>query len=259
MSVDTKKQLKILGLFLVIYAFLTFVAYALIPTEQFLPTATGTPDTAAPPLQPLFALGAATIVFLLYGALGLAGYWFARRLLLPAVYREGASWGDWVLRPALIGLAAGVILVVGDLTFASAGRPDVTLHPGFPFSLIASATAAIGEEILFRSFVLGSWAFLISLILRRWNGTRLALWLGVVIAALAFSAGHLPAAMVLLGATTPAELPSTVLAEFALLNTFLGVVAGERYIRDGLVAAIGVHFWADIVWHVAWPLLNGGT
>jgi len=34
----------------------------------------------------------------------------------------------------------------------------------------------------------------------------------------------------------------------------LGVVAGERFMKDGLVAAIGVHFWADIVWHVLSPL-----
>jgi hypothetical protein len=83
--------------------------------------------------------------------------------------------------------------------------------------------------------------------------------LGVIAAALAFSAGHLPAAMILFGATNPSELPALVLAEFVLLNTFLGVAAGEGYIRDGLVAAIGVHFWADTVWHVAWPLLNGVT
>jgi len=24
----------------------------------------------------------------------------------------------------------------------------------------------------------------------------------------------------------------------------------------GLVAAVGVHFWTDIVWHVVWPLIN---
>jgi hypothetical protein len=206
-----------------------------------------------------YSLSAATIVFLVYGALGLAGYWFRARLLLPTVYREGASWQDWVHPASLIGLAAGVVLVAGDVAFASAGRPDVTLHPGFPFSLIAAATAAIGEEILFRSFVLGLWAFLFGLVLRRWNATQLALWLGVIVAALAFSAGHLPAAMVLSGASTPAQIPSLVLAEFALLNTFLGVVAAERYIRVGLVAAIGVHFWADFVWHVAWPFLSGGT
>jgi hypothetical protein len=28
----------------------------------------------------------------------------------------------------------------------------------------------------------------------------------------------------------------------------------QRYMRDGLVAAMGVHFWTDIIWHVIWLL-----
>jgi hypothetical protein len=33
------------------------------------------------------------------------------------------------------------------------------------------------------------------------------------------------------------------------------IAAGERYMKDGLIAAAGVHFWADIAWHVIYPLL----
>ena len=115
--------------------------------------------------------------------------------------------------------------------------------------------AGIGEEIMFRMFVLGLWAFLINLILRRWRATKLALWIANVIAALAFAAGHLPAAMMLLGVTTPDALPPVVLVELFLLNGIVAIVAGERYMRDGLVAAAGVHFWADVVWHVIFPLV----
>jgi len=39
-----------------------------------------------------------------------------------------------------------------------------------------------------------------------------------------------------------------------LLNGMIGLVAGERYMKDGLVAAVGVHFWTDIVFHVIWGL-----
>jgi hypothetical protein len=60
--------------------------------------------------------------------------------------------------------------------------------------------------------------------------------------------------MLIVGVETPAGLPPLVLAEIFLLNGVLGLVAGERYIKDGLLAAAGVHFWADIVWHVLWPL-----
>jgi hypothetical protein len=61
--------------------------------------------------------------------------------------------------------------------------------------------------------------------------------------------------MTILGVSTPAEIPAPVLLELFTLNSLVGLVAGERYMRHGLVAAIGVHFWADIVWHVLWPLV----
>ena len=102
---------------------------------------------------------------------------------------------------------------------------------------------------------MGLWAFLLNLLLRRWKATQAALWGGNIIAALLFSAGHLPAAMLFLGVLSPLEIPILALAEIFLLNSLVGLVAGERYMRDGLTAAIGVHFWADMVWHVIWPSL----
>jgi len=58
--------------------------------------------------------------------------------------------------------------------------------------------------------------------------------------------------------TSPTEIPILILAEGLMLNSLIGLVAGERYIRDGLIAAIGIHFWANVVWHIAWPLLGLG-
>jgi hypothetical protein len=58
--------------------------------------------------------------------------------------------------------------------------------------------------------------------------------------------------MILAGATTLTQLNPILLAETLLLNGLIGLVAGERYMKDGLIAAAGVHFWTDIVWHVLW-------
>ena len=256
MKTHDKRQLLVLALLLALFSALTFLAYAAIPAAQLLPPGQRSPGASSLVTDPVFALGIAAMIFIAYGLLGSVGYWFSRRLTLPGVFREGAGWKDWLLVPALAGLATGVALVLGDAVFTALGRPGINVHPPFPFAIIASATAAIGEEIIFRSFFLGSWAFILAIVLRRWKALRLALWLGVLIAALAFSAAHLPAAMVLLGASAPDQIPSTILVEFVLLNSLLGIVAGERYLKSGLVAAIGVHFWADVVWHVAWPLLS---
>jgi hypothetical protein len=69
---------------------------------------------------------------------------------------------------------------------------------------------------------------------------EIALWIGNIIAALPFSAGHLPGAMFILCLASPIQMPTLMLAEMFILNSAVGLVAGERYIRDGLIAAIGV-------------------
>jgi hypothetical protein len=77
-----------------------------------------------------------------------------------------------------------------------------------------------------------------------------------VIASLAFGAAHLPATMIAVGVATPAELPSIVIAEVFVLSGIVGIVAGERYMQEGLIAAVGVHFWTDVVWHILWPAIH---
>ncbi|MBL7199509.1 MAG: CPBP family intramembrane metalloprotease [Anaerolineae bacterium] len=250
---EQRSQLTVFAVLLCANALLAFLAYALgllqgLPEGQEL-----SPSLANVPAWVL-GLANAGIILVLYGLLGLAGLWCARKLELPGVYREGAGWRRWVGRPMLLGLIVGGVISLADLAFSTARDWDGFSHPPFPMSLIASATAGIGEEILYRAFVMSLWAFLWNLLLRRWRLTGLAIWIGNVAGALVFAAAHLPAAMFLLGASTLAELPRAVLAELLLLNGLLGLVAGERYARDGLVAAVGVHFWADIAWHVIWPL-----
>ena len=128
-------------------------------------------------------------------------------------------------------------------------------HPPFPVSILASLSAGIGEEIVFRGFVFGLWGLLLNGLLKRLNGRNAALWIANVIAALAFGAGHLGTLFVLTGAASLAELSPVLLIEMFLLNGIVGLVAGQRYMKDGLVAAAGVHFWTDVVFHVLWGLV----
>lgn len=249
-----KNQLVILGIFILTYAFLAILAYMVIPMDEIAPVQYEASMTSSIPAWQL-GLANAAIILVVYGLLGLVGIWFAGKLGLPGTFRERAGWKAWILWPLLLGVGAGIVLCLGDWIFIHAGWSQGFPHPSFPFSLIASATAGIGEEILFRSFVMGLWAFLLNALLKRSQATRLALRLANVIAALAFSASHLPGMMLLFGLTTLAQIPVTTLVELFLLNSIVSLIAGERYMRDGLVAAIGVHFWVDIIWHVIWPLV----
>ena len=257
MMVTARRQLGLFGVLLTLNALCVFIPFVLGLQNQFVPNREiSIPTTSYPPW--FLGLANAGLVLVLYGLLGIAGLWFARKLELPGVFREGAGWQRWIIQPMRIGGVVGLLIILIDRIFASTESWDGFEHPPFPMSLIASFAAGIGEEILFRMFVMGLWAFLIYLLLRRWSIPKsVALWVGNVIGALVFTAGHLPSVMFLLHVKTPAEIPPVVLIELVLLNGLVGLVAGERYIKDGLIAAAGVHFWTDIVWHVLWPLTFG--
>jgi hypothetical protein len=254
---NTRRQLTAFALLLGTNALLAFLLVAMGMQDQLAGMVQQDRPNELASIPPwVLGLANAGIILFLYGVLGLAGLWFARKLGLPGVFRERAGWRNWVTIPLVLGLVAGVILVVADCVFASLGDWEGLAHPAFPASLIASATAGIGEEIVFRVFVMGLWASLFSLLLRRGRGKGIVLWGANVMAALAFAAGHLPTMMLLFGVSSPAQMPPLVLVELFLLNGVVGLVAGERYMRDGLVAAAGVHFWTDVVWHVIWPLIG---
>lgn len=251
---NTKTQIKIFFLLLGIYALVAFLTYTLFPLDQLTGgQASGNPAAQLPGWQ--LGLANAAIVLVVYGALGLAGLWFCRKLGLPGIIRADAGWKGWFWLPLGLGLGVGAVLAVVDRIIAIRVGSQGFAHPAFPLSIFASLSAGIGEEILFRLFVFGLWAFLLDRVLRHWKATPVALWSANIIAALAFSASHLPAAMLLAGVSSPAGLPGWVLAEIFALNSLLALVAGQRMMRDGLVAASGVHFWADIFWHGIYPLV----
>jgi len=254
---DPAIQRRWLVALLIVYAALAFLTYAtglaneLMPGQELPPEMTRWPGW-------VFGLANAGIVLVVYGLMGLVGLYIARRLGLPGVIRLGAGCRRLFWAPLGLGVVVGIVMAAADAAFAAVGTGrDGLLHPAFPMSLIASASAGIGEEIAFRLFVMSLWAGLLNLVLGPLGKRRWALWGGNGLAALAFAAAHLPAVMFMLGAETLAAVPPLLMAEVFLLNGIVGVVAGERYARDGLVAAAGVHFWADVIWHVLWPPLAG--
>ena len=247
-----RRQYTVFFVLLLAHALSAFATYAFFMDELVAFIGIPMPDMGIS--AAVLGLVNAGIVLVVYGLLGLAGYWFARKLGLPGIYSEDGNWRRWVLIPLGLGFACGLALIAGDLLFAPINGFGRFPHPEFPVSILASLSAGVGEEIAFRGFVFGLWGFLLNWIFKRFNGRTAALWTANIIAALAFGAGHLGTVMYLTGAASPAEIPPVLLAEVFLLNGVVGIIAGERYMKDGLVAASGVHFWTDIFWHVLWGL-----
>lgn len=247
-----RKQLTVFIIMLGIFALSAFIGYAFFANQLTAGANVPMPDLGVS--NTVLGLANAGIILVVYGIVGLAGYWFARKLELPSIFSADGNPRRWFLIPLVLGVIGGIVLVIGDLLFAPINGIGRFPHPSFPTSILASISAGIGEEILTRMFVFGLWGLILNWLLKRFNGRTLALWIANIIAALAFGASHLGTVFILTGASSLAELAPALLAEIFLLNGLLGLVAGERYMKDGLVAAAGVHFWADIVFHVLWGL-----
>lgn len=251
---NNRKQLTILSVLLVAYALAAFATYTFFADDLAATAGVPMPDMGVS--NTVMGLANAGIVIVLYSLLGLVGYWFLRKLGLPGIFHEDGNWRGWFVIPLGLGLVSGLLLVVGDLIFAPINGFGLMIHPGFPVSLLASLSAGIGEEIAFRGFVFGLWGFILNWLFKRFNGRTLALWIANVIAALAFGASHFGTVMVLTGATSLSEISPILIVEIFVLNGVIGLIAGQRTMKDGLVAAMGVHFWADVVFHVIWGLLG---
>ena len=245
---NNRKQITVLVVLLVIYALSAFLTYALFADQMSAAVGMPMPDMGVS--NAVLGLANAGIVLVFYGIFGFAGYWFAQKLGLPGIFSQDGNWHRLFFIPLLIGVICGVFLVLGDLLFAPVNGMGRFPHPAFPSSILASIGAGIGEEIAFRGFIFGLWGLILNWLFKRFNGRTAALWIANVIAALAFAAGHLGTVFVLTGASSVSELNPILVAEIFLLNGIIGLVAGERYMKDGLIAATGVHFWADMVFHV---------
>ena len=247
-----RKQFIVFLILLFVYGCSAFATYAFF-ADQLAATA-GVPMPNMGVSNVVLGLANAGIIFVIYGILALVGYWFARKLGLPGIFSEDGNWSGWFLIPLLLGLGCGVIFILGDMLFAPINGYGRFAHPVFPVSLLASIGAGIGEEIAFRGFLFGLWGLLLKWLLNRWNRRTTALWIANVIAALVFGASHLGTIMLLTHTSSFADLSPALLIENFLLNGILGLIAGWLYMKNGLVAAAGVHFWNDVVFHVIWGL-----
>lgn len=207
------------------------------------------------PASPLIiALANAGIVLVLYGGLGILGLFFWRKLSLPEIWDSSISNLQRFFIPALVGLGSGVFFILMDLLFSPVNGIGRLPHPPFPTAIVASISAGIGEEIMFRLFFISFWTWLVSqVILRsRWQTPIYAAF--SFLSAIAFSMAHLPAIMFLQGWSELSQVPGMLLAEILLLNGVLSLLAAYFFRKYGFLAPVGIHFWNDIVWHAIWGL-----
>jgi hypothetical protein len=155
-----------------------------------------------------------------------------------------------------VGLAAGLVVAglaalldphLPPLLHARTATPAASAWHG----LLASFYGGIAEELQLRLFFMTLLVWLVAKASKQRPATGLY-WSAILLAAIGFGAGHLPAAAQLW------PLDGFVVFRVVVLNAVAGIAFGWLYWKRGLEAAFVAHFAADLVLHVAAPLLPGG-
>ncbi len=222
----------------------------LLPQGAFLPM------QELPASKPILAIVNAAIMLVFYGGLGLIGLNLSKKLGFTDIWDSKVSNNQRFFIPAFIGIGLGIIFIITDVILSQFHTLSPLPHPPFPTSLVASAAAGIGEEIIFRLFFISFWIWLISYVIMKKKWQNQIFYAITVLSAIVFTAGHFPAIMIFYDFNTINEIPIALMTEILILNSLLSIFAACYFRKFGLLAAIGIHFWADIVWHVIWGLFN---
>lgn len=137
-------------------------------------------------------------MLILYGGLGFIGLKLSQKIGFTDIWDSKISHKQRFLIPALVGGGIGIFFILADVIFSKFHNLGSIPHPPFPSSILASATAGIGEEVIFRLFFIPFWVWLISYVILKNRWQNKVFWVVTIFSALAFALGHFPSVMVLL-------------------------------------------------------------
>ena len=217
------------------------------------------PDRVPPPEipLPLIALLALVQNCVILAVVILIGMVLSKRIGLgyPIVQAWATRQPLPPLRPMvvsgiLIGGAAGLILVLIDAVFFVQQLPSAILSifeiPLWKRLLAGVVYGGITEELLMRLFLVSLVVWLLGRWWRSAEGQPAsgAFWTSIVIVAVIFGLGHLPAT----AAMTP--LTSSIVARALVLNGIAGIAFGWLYWRRGLESAMVAHASAHLIMQI---------
>jgi hypothetical protein len=207
-----------------------------------------------PASKEVIALVNALIMLVLYGGLGYIGLKLSIKLGFAELWDKKVNNKQRFLYPAIYGIIAGFLLIIFDYIFSFFNGIGKLIHPPFPTSLFASITAGIGEEVIFRLFFISFWVWLISGVILKGKFKNKVFWVVTFLSAIAFAGAHLPSIMFIVNIEQVSNLSLVLIIEIFLLNSFISFPAAYYFRKYGILAAVGIHFWADIIWHVIYGL-----
>lgn len=189
-----------------------------------------------------------TMQSLIYAvALGLIGRLIAEKI---GLWREFRLEAKPIIYTALVSIIGGLVFILSDvLLFAKLIPPVLDSYlskPTLNFIIANITYGGVVEEIMLRLFLMSLIAFVLSKLSKDKTASDTHFIVANIIAAILFSAGHLPATITSIGIS-----PIIVFRCF-LLNGGFGLLFGRMYRKHGIGYAMlthaGVHIISKIIW-----------
>jgi membrane protease YdiL (CAAX protease family) len=149
----------------------------------------------------------------------------------------------------LVGELLGIVPVALDLVFSNFNSVGKLPHPPFSYSVVASISAGIGEEMIFRLFFISLFVWLFSRVLLNSKNRDRVFWTGSLVSAFLFSIGHLPSLTVMLRIRSFAGLSIFLVGQVILMNSVISMFAAYYFRKYGFLAPVEIHSSADVIWH----------
>ena len=184
-----------------------------------------------PPPLLLLLIAEVVIVLLVW-----AGLWFGAPHGLGSAVPSPVR----VAYALLIGTATGaVVLAILPLAGLQSRLIKEASIPVWQWLIIAFDSAIL-EEIIYRLFILS----LVVWLLARFLPRNAAIWIALIVSALAFGAAHLSRWI---------DSGPVVITAVMVVNGLIAIVLGRVYVKWGIEAAILAHFAGDVVVHIIGP------
>jgi hypothetical protein len=192
------------------------------------------------------------VAFYIYAGFGLFGIKMAEKIGFPLVWGTQTTWIRGLLIPVLLGavLAGGFIGV--DSMVNSAEPVSALPQPALHISLISSLTSSIGEEVIFRLFLIPFVVWLIAHLIFRKSRYFLAFLIATAISTVAFSTAHVFTFLDLSRIQETTVLSQLVEWNVLGVNILLSLSAAWLLRRDGFLPVVILHLTTDIVWTIVY-------
>ena len=146
----------------------------------------------------------------------------------------------------LISIICGLTLILSDIFFfgkySEVIANSYAVKPTLPYLIATVTYGAVIEEVMLRLFMMSLIAFILKKLTRK-EGVGI-----LIVSALLFAAGHLPATIMMIG-TTP-----LIIFRCFLLNGGLGLLFGWLYRKYGLRYAMIAHGGCHVISKLIWIL-----